>query len=207
MYGKPPKPKGKPFSLSTRNCIEGSCQEHRQLPAEFESLLRGLETTLEAAELGARRLTDEDLFLEAKRALNPLVPDQRPYRRGEEQLEYRSAREQIVDTSIADETDSYLNVGGILYSFVSLKELPAFGINRTSTPGKEVRASWSRIRRGGSGGRRVCELHRGTRRRIALASARGHRWCKRRACGRSAAGTVPDADASDRAGLRSVSYS
>src|SRR5208337_2011659 len=111
-------------SLSARKCIERGYQEHRQLLAEFESLLRGLETTLEAAELGARRLTDEDLFLEAKRALNPLSPDHRPYRRGEEQLEYRSAREQIVDTSIADETDSYLNVGGILYSFVSLKELP-----------------------------------------------------------------------------------
>src|SRR5207245_10546763 len=82
------------------------------------------ETTLEAAELVARRLTDDELFLEAKRALNPLCPDHRSYRRGEEQLEYRSAREQIVDTSIADETDSYLNVGGILYSFVSLKELP-----------------------------------------------------------------------------------
>ena len=124
IAGKPLKPTGKLFSLSARKCIERGCQEHHQLLAEFESLLRGLETTLEAAELGARRLTDEDLFLEAKRALNPLSPDHRPYRRGEEQLEYRSAREQIVDTSIADETDSYLNVGGILYSFVSLKELP-----------------------------------------------------------------------------------
>jgi KaiC/GvpD/RAD55 family RecA-like ATPase len=124
IAGKPLKPTGKPFSLSARKCIERSHQEHQQLLAEFESLLRGLETTLEAAELGARRLSDEDLFLEAKRALNPLSPDRRPYRRGEEQLEYRSAREQIVDTNIADETDSYLNVGGILYSFVSLKELP-----------------------------------------------------------------------------------
>jgi len=78
--------------------------------------LRGLETTLEAAELGARRLTDDEMFLEAKRALNPLAADSRPYRPGENSLEYRSARERIVDTSIADETDSYLNVGGILYS-------------------------------------------------------------------------------------------
>jgi hypothetical protein len=124
IAGKPLKPTGKPFSLSARKCIERSHQEHQQLLAEFESLLRGLETTLEAAELGARRLTDDDLFLEAKRALNPLSSDHRPYRRGEEQLEYRSAREQIVDSGIADETDSYLNVGGILYSFVSLKELP-----------------------------------------------------------------------------------
>ena len=38
--------------------------------------------------------------------------------------------------------------------------LPAFGINRASAPGEEVRASWSRIRRGGRGGWRVRELCR-----------------------------------------------
>ena len=78
IAGKPLKPSGNILSLSARKCIERSCQEHQQLLAEFESLLRGLETTLEAAELGARRLTDGDLFLEAKRALNPLSGDQRP---------------------------------------------------------------------------------------------------------------------------------
>ena len=84
IAGKPLKPTGNPFSLSARKCIERSAREHQQLLAEFESLLRGLETTLEAAELGARRLTDDELFLEAKRALNPLSADPRPYRRGEE---------------------------------------------------------------------------------------------------------------------------
>jgi len=69
-------------------------------------------------------MNDEELFVEAKRALNPVHLDRRPYRRGEEQLRYSSAREQLADVSIVDETDSYLNVGGILYSFVSLKELP-----------------------------------------------------------------------------------
>jgi hypothetical protein len=124
LAGKPLRPKGKAFSLSARKSIDRSRQEHQQLLAEFESLLRGVETGLEAADLGARRLNDEELFLEAKRALNPLCPDRRGYRRGEEQLEYSSAREQIVDLSIVDETDTYLNVGGILYSFVSLKDLP-----------------------------------------------------------------------------------
>jgi hypothetical protein len=122
--GKPLKPNGNPFSLSARKCIERGRQEHQQLLAEYESLLRGVETALEASELGARRLTDEELFLETKRALNPLSPDSRPHRRGEEQLEYRSAREQLVELSITDETDTYLNLGGLLYSFVSLKELP-----------------------------------------------------------------------------------
>jgi hypothetical protein len=124
IIGKPLKPHGDIFSLSARKCIQRSRQEHQDLLAEFESLLGGVETALEAAEMGARRLTDHDLFLEAKRALNPLEPDRRPYRRGDEQLNYSSAREQIADVSIVDEPDTYLNVGGILYSFVSLKELP-----------------------------------------------------------------------------------
>ena len=124
VSGKPLKPSGNPFSLSPRKCIDRSRQEHGQLVAEYESLLRGVETALDAAELGARRLTDEELFIETKRALNPLAPDSRPYRRGDERLEFRSAREQLVDVSLADETETYLNLGGVLYSFVSLKELP-----------------------------------------------------------------------------------
>lgn len=124
LNGKPLKPSGNLFNLSARKCIQRSAHQHRQLVTEFESLLRGVETALEAADLGAVRLNDDDLFLEAKRALNPVSPDQRPYRRCEEQFEYKSAREQLVDVSITDETDSYLNIDGILYSFVSLKELP-----------------------------------------------------------------------------------
>jgi hypothetical protein len=124
IIGKPLKPKGDLFSLSARRCVDRSRQEHQDLLAEFESLLGGVETALGAAELGARRLTDYELFIEAKRALNPLAVDSRPYRRNNQQLQYSSAREQIADVSIVDETDSYLNLGGILYSFVSLKELP-----------------------------------------------------------------------------------
>ena len=124
LAGKPLKPSGRAFSLSARKCIQRNVDEHQQLVTEFESLLGGVETALEAADLGARRLTDDNLFLEAKRALNPLSPDQRPYRPDMKQLEYSSAREQLVDVSMTDETDSYINIDGILYSFVSLKELP-----------------------------------------------------------------------------------
>jgi hypothetical protein len=100
VTGKPLKPSGNPFSLSARRCIERSYREHQDLLAEVETLLRGIESALEAAELGARRLVEDELFLETKRALNPLSPDSRPYRRGDERLEYRSAREQLVDVSI-----------------------------------------------------------------------------------------------------------
>lgn len=112
------------LSLSARTSIERCRREHEELLAEFESLLVGLESTMQAADLRPRRLTDQELFIETKRALNPIERDTRSYVPGEEHLEYRSAREQLVNTSIVDETDSYLNIGGLLYSVVSLKELP-----------------------------------------------------------------------------------
>jgi hypothetical protein len=124
LIGKPLKPNGQGFSFSAKKCIERSQQEHNELRAEFESLLHGAETAFQAGELGARRLNDNELFVEIKRALNPLFPDRRQLRRPEEQLRYTSAREQLADISIVDETDHYLNLNGLLYSFVSLKELP-----------------------------------------------------------------------------------
>ncbi len=110
-------------SLSSRAAIQRARQEHESLVAEFETLLVGIEATMQAAELGARRLNEQELFLETKRALNPLAADRRSYIAGENFLEYRSAREQLVDLSL-HETESYLNIGGLLYAVVSLKELP-----------------------------------------------------------------------------------
>lgn len=112
------------WKLSTGKCIERSRRQHQELLADFESLLVGIETTLRAADLGPRRLSDDELFLETKRALNPLEQDTRDYIPGEAHIEYRSARQQLANVSILDETESYLNVDGLLYSIVSLKELP-----------------------------------------------------------------------------------
>jgi len=39
-------------------------------------------------------------------------------------IEYRSAREQATESSILNETETYLNIDGYLYGVVSLKELP-----------------------------------------------------------------------------------
>ncbi len=124
VTGKVTQQSGGVFSLSGRKCIERSHHEHQELLSEFESLLRGVEAALEAAEVGPRRLTDHELFLESKRAMNPLHPDQRRVRTEFDDFVFRSPRSQVVDLSILDETDSYINVGGILYSFVSLKDLP-----------------------------------------------------------------------------------
>ena len=113
-----------PWSLSARTAIERSRREHQELLVEFEGLLVGLEAALEAAGVSPRRLNEQELFLEARRALYPVEIDSRPYRSGEQGLEYRSAREQLAAISILDETPTYLNIGGLLHSVISLKELP-----------------------------------------------------------------------------------
>ena len=74
--------------------------------------------------MGVRRLTDAEIFLEVKRSLNPLMLDRIPLRRPESSLQHRTTREQIVNTNIEHEEETYIRVGGLLYSFITLKDLP-----------------------------------------------------------------------------------
>lgn len=114
------------WSFSARAAAERSRREHQQLLAEFENLLVGIEAAMVAAGLGPRRLDEQELFVESRRALAPLEHQPRPlpYDPSGDGDGYRSARQQLVTAGLLEETDSYLDVGGLLYSVVSLKELP-----------------------------------------------------------------------------------
>jgi hypothetical protein len=112
------------LSFSTAKCIERSRREHEDLLAEFNSLLAGVEATLQATGMTIRRMTHNDIFLEVKRALHPLGNDTLRYRPPEESLWYESARSQMANVNIEDEQDDYLKIGGLLYSWISLKDLP-----------------------------------------------------------------------------------
>jgi len=111
-------------SLSARKCVERTRREHEELLAEFNSLLAGVEATLEATGMNMRRMSHRDIFLEIKRALDPLGTDTLPYRLPNESLREESARSQAANVNIEDEQDDYLKIGGLLYSWISLKELP-----------------------------------------------------------------------------------
>ena len=113
--------KANKWSLSANKCIERTLREHEDCLSEFESLMAGAQSTLEATGMQPRRMTDQEMFLEVKRAMNPLLSDGRPYSQG---LAYESARAQIANVNIEDEQDDYLKVGGLLYSWVSVKEMP-----------------------------------------------------------------------------------
>jgi hypothetical protein len=113
--------KGKSWSLSADKCIQRTLREHQDLLAEFESLITGIEATLSATGLAARRMTDQEMFVEIKRSLHFLGDDTRPYKLG---LAYESARSQAANVNIEDEQDDHLKIAGLLYSWVSLKEMP-----------------------------------------------------------------------------------
>ena len=113
--------KANKWSLSANKCIQRTLREHEDFLSEFESLMAGAQATLEATGMQPRRMTDQEMFLEVKRALNPLAKDTRPYKQG---LAYESARAQIANVNIEDEQDDHLKVGGLLYSWVSVKEMP-----------------------------------------------------------------------------------
>jgi len=112
------------FPLSQNKAIQRARKEHETYLAEFESILRGIEGSMEAANLGPRRLSTQELFEELKHAQHPIRRDRRSYVPPEEMIEYRSARSQAVEASILNETETYLNIDGYLYAVISLKELP-----------------------------------------------------------------------------------
>jgi len=118
------KMRGGSFSPSATKCIERSRREHEDLVAEFRSLMAGVETTLQSTGMKLTRMSGDDLFLEIKRALHPLGDDIVPYRLPETSFFYESARSQLANVNIEDELDDYLKIGGLLYSFISLKDLP-----------------------------------------------------------------------------------
>ncbi|HXX26933.1 MAG TPA: hypothetical protein VEI99_00645 [Terriglobales bacterium] len=112
------------WSMSASTCAERTRREHEDLLSEFSSLLSGIEAALEATGMRIRRMSDHDLFLEIKRALYPLGEDHARLRRPEDQLRYESARSQAANVNLEDELDDYLKIGGLLYSWITLKDLP-----------------------------------------------------------------------------------
>ncbi len=112
------------FSLSTQKQIERTLKEHLDLTNEYESILNGIESALRTAGLEPQRMTDEDLFLEAKRALTPLVPDLGPLRLYPQSTRFISPREQTATGSILNQAESYINIDGLLWSVITLRNTP-----------------------------------------------------------------------------------
>ena len=114
------KMRGGGSSLSATKCVERTRREHEELLAEFNSLMSGVEATLQATGMTMRRMTHDDIFLEVKRALHPLGNDVVRYRPPEKSLVYESARSQMANVNLEDETDDYLPAFMLLLVAIAL---------------------------------------------------------------------------------------
>lgn len=115
---------GSGLSLSIGKAIQKTKKEHTDTLAEFESILAGIQSAMKSGGLGPERMTDQELFLEIKRALNPLDPDTTPLKDHPTATREIPAREKLASISILGQTETYLNIDGVLWTFMSLKAPP-----------------------------------------------------------------------------------
>ena len=112
------------FTVSLRKAIERTRKQHLDTLAEFESLLSGVESAMKGGGLAPERMTHQEMFLEIKRAMNPMDPDPTPLKESPTETSYISARERLASVSILGQTETYLNIDGVLWTFISLKTPP-----------------------------------------------------------------------------------
>lgn len=115
---------GQSFSLSTQKQIERTLKEHLNLTNEYESILNGIESAFRSAGLEPRRMSEDELFLESKRAQAPLAPDFAPLRQYPLSGRFISPREQVANGSILNQTETYINVDGLLWGVITLRNTP-----------------------------------------------------------------------------------
>jgi hypothetical protein len=112
------------FSISTKSCITQSKVFHDALLAQFESILRGIESSMMTADLGAKRMTHEDMFLELQETTSPFNPIRAKLRDYSLSTRYVSAREQLMNVGINGMTESYVVIDRVLWSVITFKAPP-----------------------------------------------------------------------------------
>ncbi len=100
-------------------------KKHLSIVTQFESFLRGIESSLKTAGLNPSRMAADEFFAEVSRALSPNPISRRGFR-PPNYLDTRplTARAQLGSVSILDETEDYLNIDGYLYGCITMKVPP-----------------------------------------------------------------------------------
>ena len=112
------------YTLSVGKAIEKTKKQPLDTLAEFESIVSGIESAMKGGGLAPERMTHEEIFLEIKRALSPMDPDTTRLKANAAETEYVSARQRLASVSILGQTEAYLNIDGLLWTFLSLKTPP-----------------------------------------------------------------------------------
>ena len=112
-----------PVSVAAQAHMEE--KKHLQILSQFESYLRGIETSLKSAGLTPSRLSADEFFAEVSRALSPNPLTRRTVRQPSAfAMEPLTSREQLASVSILDEKEEYINIDGFLYGCITMKVPP-----------------------------------------------------------------------------------
>lgn len=112
-------------SFSSRHWSNVYRLEHEQRLERFEIFASAFMASLKNAGLEPERLSDVGLLNELDRELNGSGPRSRERLPKVHPLDrFQSARERIARVSLLSESPEYLNFDGLLYSVITMKELP-----------------------------------------------------------------------------------
>jgi hypothetical protein len=112
------------FSLSRKTCITRARAQHEAILAQFGSILRGVESSMVAADFEPVRMSHEEMFLEIQTTISPFCPVRAKLRNHPLSVRYVSAREQLMNAGIEGMAESYVGINNLLWSVVTLKSLP-----------------------------------------------------------------------------------
>jgi hypothetical protein len=112
------------FSLSRKTCINRARAQHEAILAQFGSILRGVESSMVAADFEPVRMSHEEMFLEIQTTISPFCPVRAKLRNHPLSVRYVSAREQLMNAGIEGMAESYVSINNLLWSVVTLKSLP-----------------------------------------------------------------------------------
>lgn len=97
---------GGAFTLSVKKAIQKTKKEHIAALAEFESIISGIESAMKSGGLAPERMAHGEIFLEIKRAFNPMEPDLTPLKENIMETREISARERLAPGNILGQTET-----------------------------------------------------------------------------------------------------
>lgn len=107
-----------------KDCIQIEREEHDQNILQFQALLRGIESTMNAAELKPTRLTHRELFSSTQDAIGPFCPVRSRMYLNPVSDHEMSVRDLLATVHLDGLTESYISIDRTLWGVVTLKDPP-----------------------------------------------------------------------------------
>ena len=111
------------FSLGSKGNIRCAKAEHEAKLAQFNSLLRGIESSMSAADFAPERMNETEILEAVQATVSPFNPIKVKLRAQPLSTRYISVRERILN-SLLYQSENYSAIDNLLWGVVTFKEFP-----------------------------------------------------------------------------------